>query len=82
MFEGELTCLHLCESLRSRSAHPCQAQEHPMKSLKNGGNTRIKVPDQTAPRRRQEGKLGWIFLWLIGIPIPLLLVLFLVRGCT
>lgn len=32
--------------------------------------------------KRQEGKLGWIFLWLIGVPIPVLLVLFLLRGCT
>ena len=30
----------------------------------------------------QSGKLGWIFLWLIGIPIPVLLILFLLRGCT
>jgi hypothetical protein len=30
----------------------------------------------------QPGKLGWIFLWLIGIPVPILLVLFLLRGCT
>jgi len=33
-------------------------------------------------RQRQEGKLGWILLWLLGVPIPILLVLFLVRGCT
>jgi hypothetical protein len=32
--------------------------------------------------RRQSGKLGWIFLWAIGVPIPILLVLFLLRGCT
>ena len=31
---------------------------------------------------RSEGKIGWILLWLIGIPIPVLLVLFLLRGCT
>lgn len=30
----------------------------------------------------QAGKLGWIFLWLIGVPIPVLLILFLLRGCT
>ena len=30
----------------------------------------------------QEGKAGWILLWLIGVPIPILLVLFLLRGCT
>jgi hypothetical protein len=31
---------------------------------------------------RQQGKMGWILLWLIGVPIPVLLVLFLLRGCT
>jgi hypothetical protein len=33
-------------------------------------------------RRAQSGKIGWIVLWLLGIPIPLLLILFLLRGCT
>jgi hypothetical protein len=32
--------------------------------------------------RREEGKIGWILLWLLGIPIPVLLVLFVLRGCT
>jgi hypothetical protein len=31
---------------------------------------------------RQKGKVGWILLWLLGIPIPVLFVLFLIRGCT
>jgi hypothetical protein len=35
-----------------------------------------------ASRRRQEGRVGWILLWLIGIPIPVLLVLYVLRGCT
>jgi hypothetical protein len=30
----------------------------------------------------QAGKVGWIFLWLLGVPIPILVILFLVRGCT
>jgi hypothetical protein len=29
-----------------------------------------------------EGKIGWILLWLLGIPIPILVVIFLMRGCT
>lgn len=33
-------------------------------------------------RERRQGKIGWVFLWLLGIPIPILLLLFLVRGCT
>lgn len=30
----------------------------------------------------QQGKIGWIILWLLGVPIPVLLLLFLLRGCT
>jgi hypothetical protein len=32
--------------------------------------------------RNQTGKVGWILLWLLGIPIPILIVIFLLRGCT
>jgi hypothetical protein len=31
---------------------------------------------------RRSGKLGWILLWLLGVPIPVLLILFVLRGCT
>ena len=30
----------------------------------------------------QAGKVGWVLLWALGVPIPLLLILFLLRGCT
>lgn len=30
----------------------------------------------------EEGKIGWIILFLLGVPIPVLVVLFLLRGCT
>lgn len=30
----------------------------------------------------QSGKVGWILLWAIGVPVPILLILFLMRGCT
>ena len=33
-------------------------------------------------RKDQVGRIGWILLWLIGVPIPVLLILFLLRGCT
>jgi hypothetical protein len=29
-----------------------------------------------------NGKLGWILLWALGIPIPVLVVLWLIRGGT
>lgn len=30
----------------------------------------------------RQGKVGWVLLWLLGVPIPVLLVLYLIRGCT
>jgi hypothetical protein len=30
----------------------------------------------------ESGKVGWLVLWLIGVPIPVLIVLYLLRGCT
>ena len=33
-------------------------------------------------RNPEEGSVGWILLWAFGIPIPILLLLFLLRGCT
>ena len=32
--------------------------------------------------RYQAGKIGWALLWLIGVPVPVLVVLFLLRGCN
>lgn len=31
---------------------------------------------------KPQGKIGWALLWLLGIPVPILLILFLIRGCT
>ena len=33
-------------------------------------------------KKLEEGKVGWVLLWLLGVPIPILLILFLLRGCT
>lgn len=30
----------------------------------------------------QSGKLGYLLLWVLGVPIPVLLIIFLVRGCN
>lgn len=43
---------------------------------------RMKLWLEGKRRRLEEGKVGWVLLWLLGIPIPVLLVLFLLRGCT
>jgi len=31
---------------------------------------------------KEAGAAGYILLWLLGIPIPILLIIFLLRGCT
>jgi hypothetical protein len=31
---------------------------------------------------KQAGAAGYILLWLLGIPIPILFLIFLLRGCT
>lgn len=32
--------------------------------------------------KTQAGKIGYILLWLLGIPIPILFGIYLLRGCT
>jgi len=29
----------------------------------------------------QRGKIGYIILWLLGVPASLLILIFLLRGC-
>jgi hypothetical protein len=33
-------------------------------------------------RRGQEGRWGYILAWLLGVPIPILIIVYLLRGCT
>jgi len=30
----------------------------------------------------QRGKIGYIILWLMGVPVSVLILVFLLRGCT
>jgi len=44
----------------------------------------IEVKERLASRVQrsmQEGRIGYILLWLIGVPIPVLFMIFLLRGC-
>lgn len=33
-------------------------------------------------RVRQSGKVGYALLWLLGVPLPILLIVYAVRGCN
>jgi hypothetical protein len=33
-------------------------------------------------RHRQQGRWGYILAWLVGVPIPILVLVYLLRGCA
>jgi hypothetical protein len=35
-----------------------------------------------APPSAHEGKAGYVLLWLLGVPIPILFLIYLLRGCS
>ena len=41
---------------------------------------RIRRPVQSL--KTQAGKMGYILLWALGVPIPILVVIYLLRGCS
>jgi hypothetical protein len=53
-----------------------------IKAMKNAEKVQPMKERKSAMRNKEEGKIGWILLWLVGVPIPILLVLYLLRGCT
>lgn len=64
--------------------------EIPGQKLEAKDRSEILACSWTAPSERkmigmrhsEEGKVGWILLWVLGIPLPILVVLYLLRGCT
>ena len=44
-----------------------------MKDRINGLRARLE--------NRQRGGIGYVFLWLLGVPIPVLILISLLRGC-
>lgn len=33
-------------------------------------------------RLNEKGRIGYILAWIIGVPIPILLIVYLLRGCN
>jgi hypothetical protein len=62
---------------RSRIVHHAKrAMQSPERRTAMKNDVSKLIPNQ------QEGAIGYIFLWLVGVPIPLLFIFFLLRGCT
>jgi hypothetical protein len=36
----------------------------------------------TGSSKRQKGGIGYVLLWLLGVPIPVLILFALLRGCA
>jgi hypothetical protein len=39
-------------------------------------------PTDIEPNDQERGAIGYIVLWLMGVPASLLFLFFLMRGCT
>jgi uncharacterized protein YjbJ (UPF0337 family) len=39
-----------------------------------------KAKEAFSPPENREGKVGWAVLWLLGVPLPILLILYLLMG--
>jgi hypothetical protein len=33
-------------------------------------------------RQNQQGKIGFVIAWLLGVPIPILILVAMLRGCS
>lgn len=37
---------------------------------------------QHSLKKRQKGAMGYVLAWLLGVPIPILIIVALLRGCS
>lgn len=42
----------------------------------------IRKPIDTSGPARQKGTMGYVLAWLLGVPIPILILVALLRGCS
>ena len=42
----------------------------------------MKSPMEFLRHHQQKGAVGYVIMWALGVPVSLLLVVFLLRGCT
>ncbi len=42
----------------------------------------IRIPRAGGGPARQRGAMGYVLAWLLGVPIPILIIVGLLRGCS
>ena len=57
------------------------AEPTPPRSILHPGAWRAKRSGYTFIDR-QYGRWGYVLAWLLGVPIPILLIIYLLRGCN
>jgi len=53
-----------------------------LKSTLQPPNKTTEEEDSMPKLADQKGKIGYIILWLMGVPASVLILIFLLRGCT
>jgi hypothetical protein len=46
------------------------------------GGIEVNISMKVLDYQDEKGAIGYILLWLMGVPASLLFLIFLVRGCT
>jgi len=42
----------------------------------------IRNPVDEGGPARQKGTMGYVLAWLLGVPLPILIIVALLRGCS
>jgi hypothetical protein len=45
-------------------------------------NIESQPKDVGEPAQKQRGGIGYVLLWILGVPLPVLILIALVRGCA
>lgn len=81
LFSSKGTVFAGCSPEGCSRPHLIAPERAPGEDDSSKGGKRMKLI-QKGKEKWEEGKVGWALLWLIGVPVPVLLILFLLRGCT
>ncbi len=41
-----------------------------------------QAKESAKPAQKQRGGIGYVLMWILGVPIPVLILIALVRGCA